>query len=304
MTVDLHDPDDDGPWVPPKVTPLETPKKTSVVIDFELPAPPSKEEQEERIRELAGLSELEYENQRHAVCSRWGMRVSVLDKLVERERVKLRAADEALGLDRKPSLEPISGLELIENLVTDLTRYVSLEPDYAIAASFWVIHTYLLDYTFITPRLAITAPEPRCGKTTLLDWLRTTVQRPKSTDNISAAAVYHVVEDRHPTLLIDEADTFLGNNQELRGILNSGHRQDGTVDRWNAKNRTLDTYSTYSACAISLIGNLPSTRRSTRLDSRRCPNTPCAAPSAHFRIQKGETTEITRSLPTGPLGLR
>jgi putative DNA primase/helicase len=273
VTADLHDPDAEGPWVVPKATPLEIPDKRENVIDItlDLPAPPTVEEKEEKIRGLAGLSDLEYENERHAVCSRWGMRVSVLDKLVERERVKIRAADEALGLDREPSLETVSGLELVEDLVTDLTRYVSLDPDYAAATAFWVIHTYLLDCTFITPRLAITAPEKRCGKTTLLHWLRTVVQRPKNTDNISAAAVYHVVESQHPTLLIDEADTFLSLDNELRGILNSGHRQDGTVDRWDAKGRSIVSYSTYSACAISLIGNLPSTLqdRSIRIRLRR-----------------------------------
>jgi putative DNA primase/helicase len=270
---DLHDPDDDGPWVPPKITPLDVTDRRGKVINIEmdLPAQPSTEEMEEKLKELAALSDVEYENQRHAVRARWGMRLSVLDKLVERERVKLRAADEALGLDRQPCLEAVSGLELINDLVTDLTRYVSLDPDYAITTAFWVIHTYLLDCGFITPRLAITAPEKRCGKTTLLHWLRTTVQRPKNTDNISAAAVYHVVEDQHPTLLIDEADTFLGNNNELRGILNSGHQQDGTVDRWDQRSKSIISFSTYSACAISLIGNLPSTLqdRSIRIRLRR-----------------------------------
>src|SRR5262249_51148211 len=113
MSADLHDPDGDGPWVPPKVTPLEIPDKRGNVIDFtlDIPARPTAEEAKEKIRELAELSELEYENQRHAVCRRWGMRVSVLDKLVERGRVKTRAADEARGLDREPSLEAVSGLE-------------------------------------------------------------------------------------------------------------------------------------------------------------------------------------------------
>src|SRR5262249_26349812 len=165
----------------------------------------------------------------------------------------------------------VSGLELVENLVADLIRYVSLDPDYAPVIAFWVIHTYLLDYFFITPRLAITSPEKRCGKTVLLSWLRTTVQRPKSTSNISAAAVYHVVEDQQPTLLIDEADTFRKLNDELRGVLNSGHRQDGTVDRWDAKNKKLISYSTYSACATALIGDPPSTLqdRSIRIRLRR-----------------------------------
>ena len=44
-------------------------------------------------------------------------------------------------------------------------------------------------------------------------------------------AIFRVVELQRPTLLIDEADTFLPENEELRGILNSGHRQGGSVIR-------------------------------------------------------------------------
>jgi hypothetical protein len=36
-----------------------------------------------------------------------------------------------------------------------------------------------------------------------------------------------------PTLLIDEADTFLRDNEDLRGVLNSGHRHGGSVLRRN-----------------------------------------------------------------------
>jgi hypothetical protein len=32
-----------------------------------------------------------------------------------------------------------------------------------------------------------------------------------------------------PTLLIDEADTFLKDNDELRGVLNTGHRRGGQI---------------------------------------------------------------------------
>ena len=257
MTADLHDEDDDAL---PKVTPLEMPSKATILqITLERPAPPTIEEQEARIKELAALSDLEYERARDGTAARWGMRKSVLDKLVERERVQIRAADEAPGLDRQPAVETVSGLELVDELVGDLTRYVSLEPEYAVATAFWVIHTYLLDCTFITPRLAITAPEKRCGKSTLVNWLRTVVQRPMASVNITAAAVFHVVDAQHPTLLIDEADTFLSIDNELRGILNSGHEKGGTVQRWDARAKSVVPYSTFSACAISLIGNLPST---------------------------------------------
>ena len=49
------------------------------------------------------------------------------------------------------------------------------------------------------------------------------VHRPVVAANISSPALFRVIEEMRPTLLIDEADTFLQGNDELRGILNSGN---------------------------------------------------------------------------------
>ena len=123
----------------------------------------------------------------------------------------------------------------------------------------WAVHTYLLDCFGISPRLAITSPEKGCGKTTALDVVSRLVLRPLPTANASAAAIFRVVELHRPTLLIDEADTFLPENEELRGILNSGHRQGGSVIRTVGEEFEPRSFSTYSACAIALIGRLPAT---------------------------------------------
>ena len=126
-------------------------------------------------------------------------------------------------------------------------------------AALWALHTYLLCGFGISPRLAITSPEKGCGKTTLLDVLSHLVMRPLSTSNATTAAIFRVVEMQQPTLLVDEADTFLKENNELRGILNSGHRQGGSVLRIVGEDLEPRSFSTYSACAIALIGKLPET---------------------------------------------
>jgi hypothetical protein len=74
-----------------------------------------------------------------------------------------------------------------------------------------------------------------------------------------------------PTLLIDEADTVLPENEELRGILNSGHRRGGCVIRTVGEEFEPRSFSTYSACAIALIGKLPATvaDRSVSIELRR-----------------------------------
>jgi hypothetical protein len=242
--------------------------------------PPSEEKAEDIIFDLALLPAVKYEQVRIGFAAKLGMRLSILDKLVKQEQEQHQAPERSSCSERKPWLSAVNGGELISELIGDLTRYVSLEPDYAAVASFWTLHTYLVNQTFITPRLAITAPQPRCGKTTLVNWLGTVVQRPMSSVNVSAAAVFHIVEQLQPTLLIDEADTFLATQNELRGILNSGHQKNGVVHRWDPHAKCIRSYPTFCACAISLIGTLPSTLqdRSVRIRlRRRRPDEPIAS---------------------------
>jgi putative DNA primase/helicase len=47
--------------------------------------------------------------------------------------------------------------------------------------------------------------------------------RSELASNISASAIFRYIQEVRPTLLIDEADTFVRDNEEMRGILNSGH---------------------------------------------------------------------------------
>lgn len=73
--------------------------------------------------------------------------------------------------------------------------------------------------------------------------------------------MFRTVEVTHPTLLIDEADTFVNDNEELRGILNTGHGKEGQVVRLVAVGDDFEpcAFSTYCATAIAAIGKLPGT---------------------------------------------
>lgn len=144
-------------------------------------------------------------------------------------------------------------------------------------AALWILHSYLPDCFLVSPRLAICSPMKRCGKTTLLDVLACLVLRPLPTANVTSSAVFRVIEAYRPTLLVDEADTFLRDNDELRGIINSGHRRGGPVLRAVGDDHEPRAFSTYSSCAIALIGKLPDTLHdhSVVIDlKRRLPNEP------------------------------
>ena len=83
---------------------------------------------------------------------------------------------------------------------------------------------------------------------------------------MSAAALYRVVADRQPTLLLDEADTYLGNtiakqHEDLRGLINAGHRRGATVYRGEVSGKTVKVveFPAFAACALAGIGDLPDT---------------------------------------------
>ena len=64
----------------------------------------------------------------------------------------------------------------------------------------------------------------------------------------------------NPTLLLDEADSFLKENEELRGVINSGHtRQSAYVIRTVGDDHQPRQFLTWGAKAISGIGQLAET---------------------------------------------
>jgi putative DNA primase/helicase len=221
------------------------------------------------------LSPIQYERERKAAADKLGVRITVLDLAVAAKRGNgSDAGKQGRPLefaDPEPWPTSVSGVLLLNELITGIRSYVVM-PDHAIdAVALWVVHSYLIDFFEITPRLAITSPEKRCGKTTLRDVLSRLVYRPLPTENATASAIFRIIESARPTLLIDEADTFFTDKEDLRGILNSGHRRGGSVIRIVGENFEPRLFSTHAAVAVAMIGKLPGTLadRSIQIAMRR-----------------------------------
>jgi hypothetical protein len=251
-------------------------------------ADPQDEKLTREARRLAALNAPAYERERLPAAKKLGVRASILDKLVAAERPH----DETQpGQGRPIELpdvvpwdEPVNGDALLSELTAAISRYVVLPNGAALVIALWAVHSYVFDCFQCTPRLAITAPTKGCGKTLLLDVIRALVQRAFSIANITSAATFRMVELCQPTLLVDEADSFLPENEELRGILNSGHRCGGQVIRTVGDDHEPRAFSTHAPCAIALIGKLPST-----LDDR----------SVHVEMKRKTTDEKVASFRFG-----
>jgi hypothetical protein len=215
------------------------------------------------VARLASLNALKYAKQRTEAARELGITVSALDKAVK--EVKSASAD-TKGQGRPlelPAIEPwphaVNGPDLLDAMCRAIRSYVVAPEGSAEVMALWALHTHAFNCFNISPRLAVTSPEKGCGKTTALDVLRELVARPLPTSNASVAAVFRIVEMAEPTLLIDEADTFLKENDELRGILNTGHRKGGQVTRTVGDDHEPRQFSTWAPAAIAMIGNLPAT---------------------------------------------
>lgn len=220
---------------------------------------------EQLIEKLALLSPIEYDQQRKKVAKKLDIRIQTLDEEVAKkrssaaiEREDLKAQE--LFLEIEAWDQEVSGDQLLQEL-EELFRTFVVLPDHAeTALALWVIFTWLIPVMHVAPILAISSPEKQCGKTTLLSVLTKIVLKPLAASNISPACVFRAIEKWKPTLLIDEADTFLGESEELRGILNSGHtRPTAYVIRTVGDDHTPKKFSPWGAKAIALIGKLPDT---------------------------------------------
>jgi putative DNA primase/helicase len=192
-------------------------------------------------------------------------RLRVDRKTLEREvRAYLNRAVSGQGRSLElPQLEPwptpVDGAALLDGLAAAVRSYVIMSAPQADAIALWCAHTHCYEAFPITPRLAITSVTKGCGKTTLLDVLGRVVARPLVTANVTAAAVFRVVEKAKPTLLIDEHDSFADEKDELRGVLNSGHRKGGCVIRIVGDDHEPRQFATFAPVAIAAIGKLPET---------------------------------------------
>jgi hypothetical protein len=218
------------------------------------------------ITRLAKLSMAEYELQRKAAADKLGMRASILDKLVTLEFMRLNpAADDGKQgrpvtfPEPEPWPEAVSGPALLNGIAGAIRRHIVMPRHAVHAAALWTLHTFLVSKFFISPRLGIRSPTKGCGKTLFLDVLARLVLRPLPTANVTPPAIFRAIEAHQPCLLIDEADTFLYESDELRGVLNSGYRKGGSVLRTVGEDFEPRAFATYSACAIAIIGALPDT---------------------------------------------
>ena len=155
---------------------------------------------------------------------------------------------------------PMDGAALVSEVVEAVQAHVHMSAEQALAMSLWIVNSYAHQAFQISPMLCLASPDKRCGKTTALAVIGMLARNPLAASNISPAGLFRIVDERSPTLLVDEADTFLRTNRELRCILNAGHtRATAKVIRTAGGSHEPQEFNTWCPKAVALIGALPGT---------------------------------------------
>ena len=177
---------------------------------------------DEVIATLAALKPLAYDRIRVEQAKVLKVRPATLDSLVKQAREGDKP-DDSIFIDIEPWQESIDPAQLLDELTSTIQRFIVLDKHQAQAAALWLSSCWFIDAIDCAPIALINAPEKACGKSQLLSVFGHLTPRPLQASGISPSALYRVVEKYKPTLLIDEIETVLKDNDELRGLINAGH---------------------------------------------------------------------------------
>src|SRR5260370_1282600 len=241
---------------------LERFEKEVGPIKTEAPVTTLEATDDEILQRLAALPPLEYDRRREKEAEHLGCRTSILDRLVEARRPKLHEDLQGRAMEL-PDVELwpecVSGADVLTEIARTFSAYVALPDSSADVLALWCAHVHGFRFFPCSPRLNISSPEKNYGKTTTRDVVALFVPRPLPAENLSVAVLFRVVEKHRPTVLADECDTWLRDNEELRGMLNAGHRRGGQALRCDGEANQVRAFNVFAPVVLCGIGALPGT---------------------------------------------
>src|SRR5215831_5193224 len=196
--------------------------------------------------------------------------------------------------------DEITGAELLADVYEFTGKFIAYPSNEAhVAHVLWIVHTHLMEAWESTPRLAFLSPEPASGKTRALEISELLVPNPVEAINVTPAYLFRKVgaDDAKPTILYDEIDTVFGpkakENEEIRGLLNAGHRKGAVAGRCVVIGKQVKTEEIPAYCAVALAGlrDLPDTimtRAVVLRMRRRAPDEQVEAWRRRIHAQEGK----------------
>lgn len=115
-----------------------------------------------------------------------------------------------------------------------------------------------------TPYIYITSQGPGSGKTRLMEVMMEICAKSQLFSGMTGPTMFRMIESRRPTIFLDEVDTIYSGskNEELRGVLNSGYKHNGSIPRVDPSSEDgFRDFSTFCPKVLAGIdnGQVPST---------------------------------------------
>lgn len=221
------------------------------------------ESEADTLNRLAALKPMDYDRVRKSEAKALGVQVKTLDDMVKTLHNDGSMA-ERLPFDEVEAWpEPIDPAQVLDETVALLQRFVLMTQAQAIAVTLWIMLTWFIKDVQVAALLLINAPEKACGKSQLLTLVGYLVSRPLSAANSTVSFLFRAIQRWCPTLLVDEADTFIKENDELKGLVNAGHtRSNAFVGRTVAvgeghEPRLFEVWAAKAFAGISLEKHFP-----------------------------------------------
>src|SRR5947207_12929666 len=111
-----------------------------------------------------------------------------------------------------------------------------------------------MNHAFVIEGKSVTAWPAACSTV-----IASLVPRPVRTENLTAPVLFRLVDQHQPTLLLDEVDSYLHQAEELRGLLNAGHKRGGCAYRCEGEGNAVRSFKAFAPAALAGIGSLPRT---------------------------------------------
>jgi hypothetical protein len=231
-------------------------------------------QKESEVRRLARLSRVAYERERGPSAKRLGFGVTRLDQIVRPYRDKPLPNGQGQPVELpapEPWPEPVEGARLASALAAFFADHAALASCAADALALWAVHAHCFDAFKVTPRLHVKSAVKGSGKSTVLGLLQLVTPRAITTETVSQAALFRLIDATQPTVLIDEGDTFLRDDDDLRAIINAGISAGTPAIRCVGDDQQVRAFNVHAPVALASIGALPSTieDRSIRVVMKR-----------------------------------
>jgi hypothetical protein len=162
--------------------------------------------------------------------------------------------------ETEPYEGEVNGSELLNEVESNISRYVVIDNDSLSAISLWIAHAWCLDAFSLSPFLRIISPVKGCGKTTLLTLISEMLPKCLLSANVTPASMFRLIDKFEASVGIDEADGAFKENYELLSLVNSSYtRSTSQVPRCASETNEIELFSVWGAKVICGIGKLPAT---------------------------------------------